>query len=149
MAVHALGSLRTWLWKQLAEGQLEIVGLKVAIADKWRSKKRCEEALVAYQEAIECGEDLPRAYLGIGACHLAMGKIEEAMTAYRRALHLRPDYPEALRQFGECYERKGNYTHAFDCYRRARKIEPSNEGNKVKIGALLRRLLKETWKVKG
>lgn len=149
LAVHAIGSLRAWLWRQLVEGRFEIVGQKVAIADRWRAKKRYGEALVAYREAIEGGEDLSRAYLGIGACHLAIGQIDEAIAAYRQALRLRPDYPEALRQLGECYERQGNYIQAFDCYRRAWRAEPSNEGNKVKIGALLRRLLRETRRVQG
>ncbi len=144
LAVHAIGSIRTWLWKQLAEGQFKVVGPKVAEGDKRRAKKRYDEALVAYQEAIEMGEDLPHAYLGVGACYLAMGRIDEAIAAYRQALSLRPDYPEALRQLGECYERQGNYTQAFDFYRRAWRAEPGNEGNKVKIGALLRRLLRET-----
>jgi len=143
LAIHAIGSVRNWMWERLVEGEFEVVGSKIVEADKWRAKRRYERAISTYQEAIAVGENLARAYLGIGACYLALRQFERAITAYHQALSLRPNYPEALRQLGECFELQGNYTAAFDCYRQVMRLEPKN-WNKAKIGSLLRRLIRET-----
>lgn len=144
LAVHAIGSARNWLWERLAEGRFEIVGQKVAVGDKLRSKRQYKEALKAYYEAVAAGENLPRAYLGIGACYMALGQIDDAIAAYQQALSLRPNYSEAFRQLGECYELQGNYTTAFEFYQKALRLEPDNIGGKVKIGSLLKKLLRAT-----
>lgn len=146
LAVHAIGSVRNWLWEQLAEGRFEVIGPRVATGDKWRSKKQYDKAMEAYQEAIAVGENLSRAYLGIGACYMALGQIEEAIAAFQQALSFRPNYPEALRQLGDCYELREEYMMAFDCYCQALKLDPKSLGNKVKIGNLLRKLLREAPK---
>ncbi len=142
LAVHALSSVRSWLWERLANGEFEIVSPEVAEGDRLRAKRRFEEALSYYHKALVSGQSLPQAYKGIGATYFSMGQIEEAITACQQALSLKPDYPEALYLLGDCYKEQENYEMAFECYRRALRLNPRDIRGKAKIATLLRHLLR-------
>jgi superkiller protein 3 len=56
-----------------------------------------DEAVTAYQQAIQANPKLALAYNNLGAAYERQGKRSQAIDEYRRALQIDPGYADAKR----------------------------------------------------
>src|ERR1700736_6109962 len=87
---------------------------------------RCQDALVAYERAIQLDPHFADAYDGKGDALCCLNRYQEAILAYERAIQLHPSYAHA-------YEGKGNalydlkrYQEALEAYERSIQLDSSS-----------------------
>jgi len=85
---------------------------------------RVQEAVEAYQRALEFQPDRAATHYNLGNALLGSGRVDEALDAYERALQLRPDFPRALNNLGNALHRLGRLEEAIRAYRKALRLEP-------------------------
>jgi len=85
---------------------------------------RYEEALAAYQRAIDLDPKLAYPHNGLGNVYAALGRYEEALAAYQRAIDLDPKSAYAHNGLGNVYRDLGRHDEALAAYRRAIELDP-------------------------
>lgn len=91
---------QTWLNK----------GNDFAWASNW------EQAVIAYQKAIELREDDPIAYINLGLSLYESGELRKALEVYQRVLELNPGNLDALPKIAEIHARLGEKLQAATSY---------------------------------
>ena len=86
---------------------------------------RYEEAIKAYDMALEIYIDNEIAWNCKGEVLYLQGKYEEALECYDKALGLKPDYDVAWNFRGEVLYKQGKYEEALSCFNEALKLDPS------------------------
>lgn len=79
-----------------------------------RRLSRWDEALAAYQKALEIQPDYAIAHCNIGIIYTALEKNEDAIAHLKKAIALNPDLLPALNQLGDIYLREEKYVEARD-----------------------------------
>jgi tetratricopeptide (TPR) repeat protein len=74
--------------------------------------ERSDEALIAYQKALEADPRLAAAYTNMGRLLCARGEVGEARAAYGRALELDPEQPEARYNLANLLDDVGEHDQA-------------------------------------
>ena len=87
---------------------------------------RLEEALEAYDSAIELKPDYAWAWARRGRTLRVLGRYEEALQCYDRALEIQPQYAFAWNGKGIVLERMGRLEEALACYEKSTEINPSD-----------------------
>jgi len=85
---------------------------------------RYEEALAAYQRAIDLDPKLANPHNGLGTVYYSLGSYEEALAAYQRAIDLDPKSAYAHNGLGNVYRDLGRHDEALAAYRRAIELDP-------------------------
>ena len=89
-------------------------------------RRRVEEAIYEFSEAIKYDKNLHEAYSNLGFLLLKIGRIEEAIQQLEMALKLKPDNTPTLLRLGYAYRRKGLYGKAFILYKRSQALKPQD-----------------------
>ncbi|MEQ8191057.1 MAG: protein kinase [Candidatus Eremiobacterota bacterium] len=86
---------------------------------------RYEEAIEAYDMALDIYIDNEIAWNSKGEALYMMGKYDEALECYDKAIGLKPDYDVAWNFKGEVLYKQGKYEEALNCFNEALKIDPA------------------------
>jgi tetratricopeptide (TPR) repeat protein len=99
-----------------------------------------EEAIAAYDKALEIKPDMHWAWNNKGAALASLGRYEEAIAAYDKALELKPDKHEAWFNKGVTLGNLGRYEEAIAAYDKALEIKPDKHAAWNNKGIALRKL---------
>lgn len=84
-----------------------------------------DQAIQAYQKAVELSPDYAEAYVGLGDARQAKGQYDEAIGEYRKALALEPENARVHFGLGKIYyNEKQLYHEAVAEYERAIQLDP-------------------------
>ena len=83
-----------------------------------------QEAISAYDRALEFKPDLHQAWNNRGSALVNLGRYEEAIVAYDRALEIKPDFPQAWQNRGIALDNLGRYEEAIASCDKAVAINP-------------------------
>lgn len=98
---------------------------------------RHEEALKAFDQALQLNPKDPRAHHARGRCLKEIGKTEAAVSAYEAALELAPDYHEARHNLGVALRISGRPGEAIACYREVLKRQPNRAATQFNLANAL------------
>ncbi len=93
-----------------------------------RSGKR-QEAISAYQEAVQLNPTNSEAHLALGKSQLASGRVSDAIVELEEALHLSPGNVQTRRLLSRAYQRNGNKERAKQYAESPAPEEPVPEGD--------------------
>ncbi|MDW7990603.1 MAG: tetratricopeptide repeat protein [Anaerolineae bacterium] len=96
--------------------------LGVALAEAGQK----DEAMAAYQRAVELDPKLAPPWNGLGNVYSDLGQYEEAMAAYRRAIELDPKEAGFWNNLGNAYSDLGRHEEAIEAYRQAIELDPKD-----------------------
>lgn len=97
--------------------------------------KRFQDALEAYNRAVELKPEYAEAWNGQGNALLELKRYEDALNAYDKAIQLNPIYLEAWTSRGKALDHLQRYEEAINSFDAALKIQPNyldawtNRGN--------------------
>jgi len=83
-----------------------------------------EQAVEAYQQAIELNPHAAGALVNLGTIHYRLRAYKEAERYYTQALKADPNYPLAHFNMGNLYDERGDLARAQQCYETALRINP-------------------------
>lgn len=104
-----------------------------------RGAGRPDEAIQAYERAIELRPGYLAAKNNLGLVYLDRGDHESAETAFRSALAIRSSYAPAWTNLARSLSEHEKEAEAIDAYRRAIALRPRERGLTVKLAILLRK----------
>src|SRR5947207_1423148 len=84
--------------------------------------QRYDEALAAYQQALQLDPDYAKAYNNMGYVLNEIKRYEEALAAYEQAIRLNPNYAKAYNNKAIALEHLGRTTEAQQAYDKAREL---------------------------
>ena len=87
---------------------------------------KMEEALEAFQKAVELDANDPVPRLNLAYTYDRQGRTEEAIAEYRKAIELSPSNLLAYNNLGVLYDKMGQYDEAIREFKRALEIDPSD-----------------------
>lgn len=79
-------------------------------------QRQYEEALEAFQKAVELDPSNAQALFGMGLCYKSLRQYDRAITAYEKALEINPSYTKVHSALGEVWSVKGQYAEAENSY---------------------------------
>ncbi len=85
-------------------------------------ESREDEALAAYEQALELDPGLAAAVTNMGNLHYRQGRCEEALVCYQRACAMDPIQPEAHYNLANLLEEEGALDEAIDEYRQVLRL---------------------------
>jgi tetratricopeptide (TPR) repeat protein len=85
---------------------------------------RQDEAIAAYNKALEIQPDYTKAWFNKGNVHSDLGQQDEAMAAYDKALEIQPDYTKAWNSKGIALSGLGQKDEAIAAFDKALVIKP-------------------------
>jgi len=98
-------------------------------------------AITYYESALDDNVDWWPAFLGLGNCYYAKGKINEALKNYSQALKMHPDNPMSIYMgIGNCCLKMNRTADALKYYQAALNIQPGNTALANYVKALQARL---------
>ena len=103
-------------------------GVLFSRAEDLRGRKRHQESLRWYQDAIKVAPDFALVYAGMGDSLYRLGRYAEAVSSMKRVFELMPDFPMAPTLHyltGQALGEMGRYDEAEEQYERALRIAPS------------------------
>ncbi|MBM3124852.1 MAG: tetratricopeptide repeat protein [Chloroflexi bacterium] len=92
-----------------------------------------EEAIRAYNKAIELDRSFGWPYSNLALTYLTLGKYAEAILLYQRSLSLLQTVPEraaAWNSLGNIYRHLNDYENALHAYQQADALDPENAGRR-------------------
>ena len=94
-----------------------------------------DQAVEAYQKAIELRPFYADAYVGLGDARAAKGEIDAAITAYQKALTYNAVNPKVHMSLGKIYyAEKGLYYESVQSYKRAIDLDPNAVEARMGLG---------------
>jgi len=87
---------------------------------------RYEDAIAAYEKAIELAPGDPTASFRLGYVHALRGDPDAALEHYQAAAGSGAEYENALINLGVLYEDRRDYDKAIECYRRVLRVDPNH-----------------------
>ena len=101
---------------------------------------RLDEAIGAYQGALQIDRACFYALCGLGRCHLAKGELKPAAARFASARLLRPGDPRVLRGVGACLYRAGEFAEAVAVLRRLAGLDAASARDLARLGVAALRL---------
>lgn len=99
-----------------------------------RRLSRWDEALTAYQKALEIQPDYAIAHCNIGVLYTALEQNENAILHLKKAIELNPDLLPALNQLGDIYLREEKYIEAREIFLQSVVKMPNNAESTHRLG---------------
>jgi tetratricopeptide (TPR) repeat protein/uncharacterized caspase-like protein len=87
---------------------------------------KVDEAVVAFQDAIQLDPNLTRAYEFLASGLKSQGKLDEAIVSYQKAVQLNPNNADTYTYLGVALGEKDKVDEAIDAFRRAIQIDPNH-----------------------
>ena len=122
--------------KQNLAGYLSNYGVELTDTQRW------EEAIAAYQEALQLTPTLNTAYANLvdvlwkrANMHRKSGRIDKATDAYLQLIQVDADAADAHSLLGELYLRKGAYPQAIDAFQSAFSAKPDDQQSRKNLVA--------------
>ena len=81
-----------------------------------------QQAVEAYQKAVELEPGLTPAWANLGRACAELGNFQQAVEAYRKAVELEPGLTPAWANLGRAYGELGNHERAIEIYRKVLSI---------------------------
>jgi glycosyltransferase involved in cell wall biosynthesis len=100
---------------------------------------RLEEAVLAYQRAIELAPDAARFHHNLGNTLVKQHRLEEAVACYKLAIQLKPSFPTAYYRLGEALELQHCYQEAIAAYQQALQLNPRTYQYSYRLGEIFRK----------
>lgn len=107
----------------------------VSVGDQLFQAKQYEQAISAYDEAIEAGNDLARAYAGRGHAYNALRHFDEAVSDYTASLEY-DRVSEVLASRCNAFRMLAETTRAIDDCNAAVELDPKNAHAHMALAAL-------------
>lgn len=110
-----------------------------ALGDLFLSAPRrlFDQAVEAYEKALELRPFYADAYVGLGDARAAKGSVDEAVTAYQQALEYDPTNPKVYLSLGKLYYlEKGLYYEAVTAYKQAIDLDSEFVDARMGLGEL-------------
>ncbi|MGH9945285.1 MAG: tetratricopeptide repeat protein [Pyrinomonadaceae bacterium] len=140
--------------KQEASGASDAAGY-VTLGNDLYQKDRDEEALAAYQKALDFDPDYGEAHLRMGLTYNALGRREDSEKAYEAAVKAyekmsRKDEknPDVQLNLAEAYAKVGEYQKAIEAFRRANRLKDPDSYVHYEMGMTYNRLARYQEAVK-
>jgi tetratricopeptide (TPR) repeat protein/TolB-like protein len=92
------------------------------LARLYYQQRRLNDAISAYERALEILPNDPRTYLSLGAMYLEMGEAARSLELFEKANQLAPT-GRAFLNIGTAYYRMGRFADAAEAYTRAAKFD--------------------------
>ncbi|PPT08646.1 TPR repeat [Geitlerinema sp. FC II] len=83
-----------------------------------------DEAIAAYQAAIELQPDVASYHYNLGNTYFAQQQFDRAIAAYQVSIQCDPEFFEAYFSLSHAYEHQGNFKAAIAGYRHATRLNP-------------------------
>ena len=122
--------------KQNLAGYLSNYGVELMGTQRW------EEAIAAYQEALQLTPTLNIAYANLvdvlwkrANMHRKSGRIDKAIDAYLQLIQVDADAADAHSLLGELYLKKGAYPQAIDAFQSAFSAKPDDQQSRKNLVA--------------
>ena len=129
-------NLVDWEIKHNLAGYLSNYGVQLTAAQRW------EEAIAAYQEAIQLTPTLNIAYANLvdvlwkqANAHRKSGHIDKAIDAYLQLIQVDVDAADAHSLLGELYLKKKAYPQAIDAFQSAFSAKPDDRQSRKNLVA--------------
>ena len=108
-----------------------------------------QQALAAYQEAIECGFRRAGLFFNLGNCYRELLKPDKALESYSQALLMEPGRGDVIANMAFAYEDLGDLIRAEECFRRGYEIMQANSlaVHNLSYSLLRRGKYKEGWQL--
>tara|TARA_B100000809_G_scaffold254209_1_gene291138 strand:- start:254 stop:721 length:468 start_codon:yes stop_codon:yes gene_type:complete len=104
------------------------------LGNTYRQQDRLEEAIEAYNKAIEIKPDYHLAYHNLGNTYRRQGKYDQAIEAYNKAIEIKPDYHLAYYNLGNAYDEQDKYEEAIEAYNKAIEIMSNDAESYINRG---------------
>lgn len=104
-----------------------------------RAAERPEEAIIAYQKAIEARPKYLAAINNLGLVYSDLGRHDEAEAEFRRALATSPKYTAAWVNLARAHAARGRADEALSAYRHALEIDPTDRTARLQVAVTLRK----------
>ncbi len=108
------------------------ISLGIALVDEGRH----DEAIAAFERAIDAAPGDPVARYNLGAAYVAAGRPREAAAVFEEAVTRTPSSAASWSGLGESYARLGNAPGAAQAFRRALMLEPRNPELWMRLGGV-------------
>lgn len=108
-----------------------------ALGDLFLSAPRrlFDQAVEAYQKALELRPSYAEAYVGLGDARAAKGDVDGAISSYRSALQFNPRNPRVHVSLGRIYyAEKGLYYESVGSYKKAIELDPQFAEARMGLG---------------
>lgn len=92
--------------------------ISLALGELYFARKRYEQALDYYKEALKKNSQLVRAHYAIGVMAIEEKKYNEGIESLQQAVKLDPAFAPAYRELGEIYNLAGRYPQAIENFRK-------------------------------
>ncbi len=109
----------------------------LALGQVLRGTGRYDQAVHAYERALEIDPTSDDALRGLAASFVALARPADAERIYQRALALRPDFAGSYGALGRFFYEQGRYDEATRMFRRTVELAPENVRSYNSLGALL------------
>jgi tetratricopeptide (TPR) repeat protein len=110
------------------------------VANSYISLKKYEEAIAAYDKALQIKPDFHEAWNNRGNALDDLGRCEEAIASHHKALQIKPDFHEAWNNRGNALGNLGRDEEAIVSYDKALQIKPDYHNSFRGRGISLTRL---------
>ena len=98
------------------------------IGSAYFDKKEYDNAIEAYQKAVEINPKDDEAYNNMGSAYNHKKEYDNAIEAYQKAVEINPKRDEAYYNIGVAYGKKQEYDNAIEAYQKAVEINPKKDG---------------------
>ncbi len=102
-----------------AAGSHNLPGANFGLGVSFLNQKKFEEAIAAFEAAIEFDPNWASAYDALGRALDQAGRYDEAIDKFNLGLKLSPDYDAIYIHMGDAYKHKGDMQSAIQSYRNA------------------------------
>lgn len=126
------------LFRELTGAHPRDAGLWNLLGASLHKARRFEEALEAYQKAVEIDRRNPEYICNLGCMLLQLDRPEEAAKRFRSTLNAKPNHPEALLNLGHALHDMGDLRQAEATFRRVLQRDPRSSEAYIELGEMFR-----------
>ena len=116
------------LWQDAVAKAPQMYRVQTNLGKALQVAGRSEEALVAYERALEIDQRHGDTYNNIATIYHLQGHYDAAIEWYEKARQRYPGYEEIYQNLGDAYSNKGDWDKAIEMYERALEIDDRNGG---------------------